>query len=53
MVVFDVCARRRRGTDAERKSTSSVIGPYSDLVFCVNYRGRTYGNKVTPAHPAS
>jgi len=33
MVVFDVCARRRRGTDAERKSTSSVIGPCLDLAF--------------------
>lgn len=27
IVVLDVRARRRRGTDAERKRTSSVIGP--------------------------
>jgi hypothetical protein len=28
MVLFEVCERRRRGTEADRNSTSSVTGPF-------------------------
>ena len=55
MVVVSILARRRSGTDAERKRISSVIGPYLDVLLGIPKRSewRTYSNVVSVPNPST
>ena len=55
MVVLDVRERRRRGTEAERKRTSSVTGPCTETseIFHSPRPENAYCHKVTPAYPVT